>query len=154
MSDLAAPHASRFPELSEEKAAPWANFAKWDVEHFPQFIGVEFLEVRDSYSRMRLPFSVQMTQPQGIMHGGAIATLIDTAVVPAIAAVYDERVRMVTLNLDINYLGMVLDDAAVCEAWVTKRGRSVIYCQAEVRAESTGDLVATGTLIYKVSPFK
>ena len=146
-----SPHAERFEPLPEEKAALWANFAKWEDEHMPKYLGMELLEVRRDYARMRLPFRIQVTQPQGIMHGGAIATLIDTCVVPAIAAVYDERVRMVTLNLDINYLGAVVDEAAVAEGWVSKRGRSIVYCQAEVRAESTGELVATGNLIYKVA---
>lgn len=152
MADPAAPHADRFEPLPPEMAAPWSNFAKWDEEYLAKYLGMEFLEVRRDYSRMRLGFRVEVTQPQGIMHGGAIATLIDTTVVPAIAAVYDHRVRMVTLNLDINYLGALVDEAAIAEGWVTKRGRSIVYCQAEVRAESSGELVALGSLIYKISP--
>lgn len=152
MADSVAPNAARFDPLPPEKSAPWSNFAKWDEEYLAKYLGMEFLEVRRDYSRMRLPFRTEVTQPQGILHGGAIATLIDTAVVPAIAAVYDHRVRMVTLNLDVNYLGALMNDAAVAEAWVVKRGRSIVYCQAEVRAQSTGELVALGSVIYKVAP--
>jgi len=153
MPDVSAPNADRFPLLAGGKAAPWENYAKWDEPFMPLAIGIEFVDVRQNYSRMRLPFRTEVSQPQGVMHGGAIATLIDSAIVPAIATFYDERVRMLTLNLDVNYLGAIYDDAAVCEAWVTKRGRSIVYGQAEVRAESTGELCATGSLIYKVSPF-
>lgn len=153
MSGLAAPNVDRFPLLTGDKAAPWENYAKWDQPFMPLAIGIEFVEVRQNYARMRLPFRIEVAQPQGVMHGGAIATLIDSTMVPAIATFYDERVRMLTLNLDVNYLGAIIDDTAVCEAWVTKRGRSIVYGQAEVRTESNGELCATGSLIYKVSPF-
>jgi acyl-coenzyme A thioesterase PaaI-like protein len=34
---------------------------------------------------------------------------------------------------------------------ITRRGRSILFCQAEVRAVDTGDVVAEGWMTYKVS---
>jgi len=34
--------------------------------------------------------------------------------------------------------------------WVTKRGRSIVFCAARVHGATTGTLCATGSLVYKV----
>jgi hypothetical protein len=39
----------------------------------------------------------------------------------------------------------------VAEGWVTQRGRSIVFGQAEV-ATATGRPAAAGSLIYKVTP--
>jgi acyl-coenzyme A thioesterase PaaI-like protein len=39
----------------------------------------------------------------------------------------------------------------VAEGWVTQRGRSIVYCDAEVWGGTTSRVAATATLVYKVS---
>ena len=68
--------------------------------------------------------------------------------VPAIGSHYETMPNMVTLTMTIQYLGAVRGDA-VAEGWVEKRGRSVVFCRAEVRT-GDGDLAATASLAYKV----
>ena len=126
--------------------------AKWDTPWFPQYLGVVFEEVRRDYARMRLPHRVEVAQPQGIVHGGALATMIDIVVVPAIAAVYDHRVEMVTLNISLSFLGPVRDEDVIAEGWVTKRGRSIAFCEAECWGAESGTVAATGSVTYKIRP--
>lgn len=146
-----APNAERFERLSPERAERWKTFLNWETAvYFPTFVGLQVEEIRDGYCRMRLPYRPELNQPAGIVHGGAIATLIDTVVVPAVAAPYDHQPMLATIGMDIQYLGPVAEQDAVAEGWVTKRGRSTVFCRAEVRTE-TGDLAATASLIYKVS---
>ena len=72
------------------RCARWSNFAKWDTVWFPQFLGLELEEVRADYARMRLAYRRELDQPAGVVHGGVIATMIDTVVVPAVGTGYDE----------------------------------------------------------------
>ena len=59
-----------------------------------------------------------MNQPHGIVHGGAIATLIDTVVVPAIARAYDSPRVLLTITMNVNYLAAVAgEDANFCLHW-------------------------------------
>ena len=146
----AARHADRFPPLPEHRAATWSGFGSWQEEYFASLVGLEVEEIRTDYARMRLPFRSQLNQPAGVVHGGAVATLIDTVVVPAIGGGYDEQPRMVTVSMNIRYLGALVGEDAVAEGWVEQRGRSIVFCGAEVRTPS-GALVADGTLVYKVS---
>ena len=106
--------------------------------------------MRHDYARMRLPFRPELNQPAGVVHGGAIATLVDTAVVPAIASGYAERRPFFTVNMLVQYLEPIVTEDAIAEAWVEKRGRSTVFCRVEVRTPS-GKLAATGALVYKVS---
>jgi len=145
-----AAHADRFEPLPDALAARWSDFGQWDETFFPRFVGVVLEEVRRDYARMRLPYRPQLRQPAGAVHGGAIATLIDTVVVPAIGGIYEERRALLTLSMNVSYLDGLREEDAVAEGWVERRGRSVVFCRAEVRA-AVGRLVATGSLVYKVS---
>ena len=57
-----------------------------DVEYFPRLVGLTLEGVRTDYCRTHLPWRAEITQSHGIGHGGAIATLIDSVVVPAIGS--------------------------------------------------------------------
>jgi uncharacterized protein (TIGR00369 family) len=140
-------HADRFPPLPPERAARWSGFDPRGF--FPSLVGLVLEEVRTDYARFRLPFRPVLNQPAGVMHGGAIATLIDTAVVPAIGSAYDEPRLLLTIDMHVQYLAPIAGEDAIGEAWVEKRGRSMVFCRVEVRGAS-GTLASTGALVYKV----
>ncbi len=144
-------HADDFAPLAPEAAERWAKFPHWSRTYFPNVVGLEVEELRADYARMRLPFRPALEQPAGVVHGGAIATLIDTVVVPAIGAAYDPGWMYMTLTMDIQYLGAVVGEDAIAEGWVTQRGRSIVFCRAEATTAS-GKPVASGALTYKVGP--
>lgn len=143
--------ADGFPPLPENRQKQWANFGHWDQMYFPKLLGIEVQDIRDGYCRMRLPWRFELTQPAGVVHGGVVASLIDSVVVPAIGAGYDEAMRFATVDLHVQYQGAVVDHDMVAEGWVTRRGRSVVFCEAEVTTD-TGQVVARGMMTYKVSP--
>jgi uncharacterized protein (TIGR00369 family) len=144
-------HAERFAPLPPEKQELWRGFPERTEGHFPSFVGLVLEEVRSDYARFRLPYRAQLDQPGGVVHGGALATLVDTAVVPAVASAYDEFPRLLTVNMVVQYLGSVVKEDAVAEAWVQKRGRSTVFCRVEVHTHG-GDLAATADLVYAVRP--
>lgn len=144
--------AENYAPLSAEKMEYWSQFPQWEpgTRHFNTLLEFVLEDVRIDYSRLRLPYRPELNQPAGVMHGGAIASLIDTAVVPAIGAYYDEMPRMLTISLTINYLGAIVEEDAVCEGWVERRGKSIVFCAAEVRGVTSGKVAATASLVYKV----
>ncbi len=114
-------------------------------------VGVGIEEIRDGYCRMRLPWRFELTQPAGVVHGGAIATLVDSVVVPAIGVGYDDDVNFATIDLHVQFQGAVVEQDMVAEGWVTRRGRSIVFCEAEVMIPD-GSAVARGFMTYRVSP--
>ncbi len=142
--------AEQFAPLPPERLARWSNFANWSTVYFPQFLGLEVEELRTDYARMRIPYRPEYRQPAGVMHGGVIASLVDTVVVPVIGSGYDEPRQLFTIDLSLRVLAPIVDDDAVAEGWIVQRGRSIVFCDAEVRS-GAGALAASANLVYKVS---
>ncbi|MGB6059055.1 MAG: PaaI family thioesterase [Microthrixaceae bacterium] len=142
--------ADQFDLLPQSVLDRWANYGRWpDRTFFPNVLGIEVEELRRDYARMRLPWRPELNQPQGLMHGGAIATLIDTVVVPPIGTAYPDPRSFSTIEMSVRYLDTVRQEDLVAEGWVTKRGRRVVFCEVEVRTV-TAVKVATGHLLYQV----
>lgn len=154
MEDLAvvAPNAARFAPLAPDRLELWSRWPSFDGgPYFPHVVGFTVDELRQDYTRLRLPFRPELLQAAGVVHGGVIATLIDSVFVPAVGSGYPERRAYSTVDLTLQYLGAVTDQDLLAEGWVVKRGRSIVFCAAEVRTTPDGDLVATGTATFKVS---
>jgi uncharacterized protein (TIGR00369 family) len=147
-----AGRAHLYEPLPADRAARWDRFGQWEQPFFPTVVGLRLEEVRADYARMRLPYRPELQQPNGVVHGGAIATLIDTVVVPAIGSAYPEMPLMLTIDMQVRYLGAARHADLVAEGWVTKRGRSIAFCQAEVTTDPDGAVVAEGWLTYRVTP--
>jgi len=143
--------AAEFAPLPPAREARWSNFGKWKTEWFPQFLGIEVEELRQDYARMRLAYRPEFRQPAGVVHGGVIASMIDTVVVPAIGSGYDEPRQLFTIDITLRFLAPLVEEDAVAEGWVVQRGRSIVFCDAEVRGARSGTVAATGALVYKVS---
>jgi uncharacterized protein (TIGR00369 family) len=143
--------AAQFAPLPPERYARWSNFGKWETVWFPQFLGIEVEELRQDYARMRLAYRPEFRQPAGVMHGGVIASMIDTVVVPAIGSGYDEPRQLFTIDIALRFLAPIVEEDAVAEGWVVQRGRSIVFCDAEVRGAQSETVAAGGTLVYKVS---
>ena len=147
--NLVAPNRDRFPELAEDRKKWWIKFPNFKKPVFPSHLGIELEELREDYARLKLGFRQEWTHPAGVVHGGVIASLIDTVVVPAIGSGYDDRPDLLTINMQVQYMGAVIDQDLYAEGWVTKRGRSVVFAEAAVRG-ADGRIAATGTLAYTV----
>ncbi len=137
--------------LPAEIEGLWKDFfnGEQNAKFFPGLVGLALEEVRRDYGRMRLPYRPELNQPAGVVHGGAIATLIDTVVVPAVASPYPRVPIMLTVDMQIRYLGAARESDLVAEGWITKRGKSTVFCQAEVR-DASGEVVAEGWHVYRV----
>lgn len=144
------PDPSSFEPLPPARAEMWSRFGNWGVVFFPSLVGLQLEEARLDYARMRLPFRPELNQPAGVVHGGAIATLIDTVVVPAIGGAYDAVPVMLTLNLNISFLSAIQGEDAIGHGWIVRRGKSVVFCETAVVGADSGTLAATGTLTYAV----
>lgn len=124
-------------------------------EEFPFFnlIGLEILDLEPGWSKTRIQYRDDLTQPAGILHGGVVATLIDTGI--AHALLLTERFRelretgggVVTVDLNVKYFRPVSGSAVVCESEVTRMGRKIIHAEAVVTTEE-GKEVARGDAIY------
>jgi len=147
--------AERFEQLDAATTARWSSYGAPREDGrtvFAHHLGLTVEEVRRDYCRMRMRFRPELMQGGGVMHGGAIASLLDSVLVPAIGATLPEGSRYATVDLHVQFMDALVEDDAVAEGWVVRRGRRVVFGQAEARAAATGRLIATSVLTYNVSP--
>ena len=64
-----------------------------------RLLGMEVKEIKEGESRIGMPFKQGLTHPYGIVHGGAIASLADTAVAMALIDLVAPRIESLRLSL-------------------------------------------------------
>jgi len=143
--------ADSFAALSAQAAEVWSRFGDWDREYFVSLVGLQVEEIRTDYCRMRMPFRLELEQPAGVVHGGAISTLLDSVVVPAIGSAYGRDARFSTVDMHVQFLSALVQEDAIGEGWVVKRGRTVVFCEAEVSGANSHKIIARSVLTYNVS---
>jgi uncharacterized protein (TIGR00369 family) len=117
---------------------------------YVNLLGLSIEELRTDYCRMRMPFRADLRQAAGIVHGGAIASLLDSVVVPVVGQAYDRTARFSTIDMHVQFVAALVDEDAIAEGWIVRRGKSTVFCEAEVVGAS-GQLVARSMLTYSVS---
>ena len=83
---------------------------------------------------MRLPFKADLQQARGLVHGGAIASLIDSAAVLAIKAASTDIIGGATVSMTVNYLAPAQQIDLIAEARILRRGRSIVFLDVDVLA--------------------
>ena len=120
---------------------------KFAINHFPRHLGFEIDLIEPGRARLSVEVRQELLQLAGVMHGGAIASLADTAVAFAVLSVYANDTRFTTVELKINYLSPIKGGRAVAEARIIRDGRRIVVAECDVY-DSDGKLAAKGLLTY------
>ncbi|UCD58791.1 MAG: PaaI family thioesterase [Candidatus Hydrogenedentota bacterium] len=88
-----------------------------------KLIGMEVVEVRAGYSRFRLPFRRELTQPFGVLHGGALAAVADSAVAIALWGLVGTDKTFTTIEMKINFIAAVASGEVIAEGNIVHCGR-------------------------------
>ncbi|MBE7244139.1 MAG: PaaI family thioesterase [Actinomycetospora chiangmaiensis] len=112
---------------------------------FVTFCGIEAVAVSEGRTRLRLALKPEHANNLGIAHGGVICTLLDVAL--GTAARLRAGRPVVTLDMQTRFLSPGRGVLSA-EGRVTRAGRSVIFCEAEIR-DAEGELVASATGLLK-----
>jgi uncharacterized protein (TIGR00369 family) len=118
---------------------------------FAALLGIALEEIDDGHVVLRMPFDASRTTFGDIVHGGAIATLIDVATMAAAwaGAPLPEKLRGVTVGLSTQFLDAARAEDLLAEGRVLRRGSTITTCEVEVRGED-GRRVAQALGTYKV----
>jgi acyl-CoA thioesterase len=120
---------------------------KFKTNHFPRLLGFEIDSIEPGCARLSVDAGQDLMQLQGVMHGGAIASLIDTAVAMAIVGVSEPGDRFTTVEMKVNYLAPIRQGRVTAEARLLRDGRRIVVADCDV-FDSQGRLAAKGLLTY------
>jgi uncharacterized protein (TIGR00369 family) len=130
--------------------------AMQDIVHaspYPALIGMKIAELEFDRCRIELTLREDHMQPFGIVHGGVLATLIDTATFWAAFMRLPEDAGLVNVDLKLNYLKTVAQGHLRAEGQCLRAGRQISYTVASVYNDE-GEIVAHGTSTMLALPGK
>lgn len=118
----------------------------FDKVAYARFLGLELCELKSGDVTVCLDVRDEVKQNHGVVHGGAIASLIDTASAFVILTAIDENERVTTTDLTIHYLRPVTLGRMLARARIVRGGRRRFVVNVEV--ENDGRLAATAVTGY------
>ncbi len=114
---------------------------------FIQLIGMELVKIQAGETTIRLKMRDALRQPHGLLHGGATASVIDTATAFAVVSVLADGEKASTVDLTVHYLRPVFEGKIVCTARIVRAGKRLLTVSAEV-VNNEGKLIATALSTY------
>lgn len=114
---------------------------------FAKLLGIELETVAPGTATLSLQITNDLKQNNGVVHGGAIASLIDSATAFAIISVLPPDEKATTADLTISYLRPLKEGRAHSTARVLRAGRRLIVVSAEL-VDDAGKLIATALTTY------
>lgn len=109
-------------------------------------LGFEFVRAERGAATFALEVREELTRMGGILHGGAVVSLLDTAAAFAVHTVIEPDARTVTVDLTVHFLRPASSGRIEAHARVLRRGRRV--CILSVEARDAAEIIATATMTY------
>ena len=106
-------------------------------------IGMEVKEIANGKSRLELMMRKELSQ-NGMIHGGALASLIDASCACAAFSATNFEGWVTTIDLQVSFLKPVSKGKLIAEATCLKLGKNVGFCESKIKNEN-GELVCIGT---------
>jgi uncharacterized protein (TIGR00369 family) len=111
---------------------------------FAERLGARAEVADDGSARLRFMAGEEHLNPAGTVHGGVLATLVDTAMGTAVRSTVDDDVPA-TSQLTVTYLRPGKPGELTVTARVRTRGEHLTVCDADVEQDGRGVVHAVAT---------
>jgi uncharacterized protein (TIGR00369 family) len=109
---------------------------------FHKWMGMSLVEAREGEVELTLEAQPHHLNLQGLLHGGVLATLADTAAGLAVRTKLEAGRRHVTIQLGVQYLSAGGPGRIVARGRTVRVGRQIAHAEAEIH-DANGRLLAT-----------
>ena len=123
----------------------WEERAK--IAKVSRFIGQKLEVLEAGTCKITLPFRSDFEQTFGVVHGGFITLIADTAGYFAAATITGDT-PLATAEIKINFVSPVYQTDLYAIGKVVKKGRQLIICELKVFTATDDKLVALGIATY------
>ena len=145
MQLLVDPETRRQPDEEQFRLEGWI-----DPAPFEQLVGLTIEHAAEGEALLSMPFVVKLANGGGVMHGGAMATLADTAVAMAIKSRLPQGTTFATTDLKMEFLAPVLEGAVLARASVAGPQGRTFFGEAEITARE-GKIYARFSSTFRVA---
>lgn len=114
---------------------------------YADLLGLRFVSAERGTAVFALEMREELTRMGGILHGGALVSLMDTAAAFAVHTLLEPGGRTVTVDLTVHFLSPASAGRVESRATVLRQGRRVVILNVEA-TDASGALIATATMTY------
>ena len=139
------PDELRQPEVVQFELEEWI-----DSSPFEQLLGVQILRAEEGQAHLSLPFTLKLSNGGGVMHGGALTSLADTAVAMAIKSLLAPGTVFATTDLSMKFVAPVFKGQVHAYARVQETGVRTFSGECELLGEDD-ETYALLTTVFKVA---
>lgn len=137
------------PTAGDRRPQAPARIEDWHEIGLHDLLGVDAFEIdEDGEVTTSLDLGEQHTNPSGLVHGGVIFSLIDSAVAAAVLHTLDEDEWMATQSSTIDFLRPATG-RITARARVDRRGQMTAYAAGEAMNEE-GRVVAKTSAVWAI----
>jgi uncharacterized protein (TIGR00369 family) len=116
---------------------------------FEEFLGMSIEKASGGKAVLTMPFKAGLCQGKGLMHGGAVVSLADTALAMAIKSLLPEGTDFVTIKMGLEFHAPVRWGVVRAEAKITHQDDREIEGVTEILTEE-GIKAATFKATFRV----
>src|SRR6476619_6918574 len=102
-------------------------------------IGAHLTKVHAGQAEITLPFRADLSQQDGFVHAGIIATILDSACGYAAFSLIPPGANMLTAEFKVNLLRPAVGELFIARGRVVKPGKALTVSTGEVVARTGGD---------------
>jgi uncharacterized protein (TIGR00369 family) len=148
---MAAPAQEQLTEADQNARRDWFR-RHWTHIPFNRLCGLQVRHWGTDRVEIVVPYSDDLSAHPGVLHGGVLSALIDTAATGAVLAGHDftRGSRISTVTMSVQYLAVARNEDVLATAVAVKRGRLVHVASVEVTGLSSSRLLATGQVTATV----
>ena len=114
---------------------------------YAQLLGIQLERLASGEATLVMAVRPHLLQNHGVVHGGATASLLDSATAFAILTLLEPDEKVTTVDLTISYLRSAREGQMKATARVLRQGRRLFTVSADV-TDSGGTLLATALSTY------
>jgi uncharacterized protein (TIGR00369 family) len=103
---------------------------------FAHLLGISLGEVKRGAATLHLEVRDELRQNNGVVHGGVVASLVDSAAAFAILTILEADQRSTTVDLTIHYLRPLTKGRVTAQARLLRAGRRIITVAVDVHDET------------------
>jgi uncharacterized protein (TIGR00369 family) len=120
--------------------------AAFERQRFMQLVGATMTAVGPGTVELAMPITPELTQQHGLVHGGVVSALLDTACGFAASSLMPADAGVLTIEFKVNFLAASRGTLLRARADVRRACRTVTFVEGEAIAEADGGQRTVATI--------
>jgi uncharacterized protein (TIGR00369 family) len=114
---------------------------------YARLLGIEIVSLAGGEALLSMRVRPELTRMEGILHGGALASLMDSASAFAVLTLLEPGAQTVTVDLTLHFMRPVSEGLVEARGRVLRAGRRVFTVSIEA-TDAAGKIIATALTTY------